>query len=476
MSEPNLNLGLKNQLSTTLLITPQMKQSLSLLQMPITELAVELSNYLETNPALESDDFDMDIELEDAQDEHIEETLLETLTSPEWDNYIEDGNSNELAFTPQPSDDDPDFEDYVSAGVTLSEHLLQQLKAESLTDKQFEIGEMIIGCLSETGYFQDNPAEIAELCSCTEKEVLEVLCIIKTFDPAGIASVSLVECILAQLYELEIPKERYNQIETVLLNCSKELENQRFDEITRKTGIDRQGIREILETIGRIDPHPGMKFSSNSNRYIAPDAYVVRNGDNFDVRLNEAGLPTMRLNAFYLRSLSSSDLDEDARKYMTDKLKDAVWILNSLHKRQKAIYKVAKAIVDVQKDYLMGGEEYFKPLRLKDIADITELHESTVSRVTAGKYILTDQGLLELKSFFSKKLDTTEGDTSSRSVKTQIRSLLDSEPPNNPFSDEKITQILNNIGIDIARRTVAKYREAMGIPKMAQRKRLNRNR
>jgi RNA polymerase sigma-54 factor len=170
--------------------------------------------------------------------------------------------------------------------------------------------------------------------------------------------------------------------------------------------------------------------------------------------------------------LGSSELDENTRKYMEDKIKGAVWTLKSLHKRQKAIYKVAKAIVDVQKDYLNNGEEFLKPLRLKDIADITELHESTVSRVTAGKYIWTEQGMLELKSFFSKKLDTADGDTSSRSVKTHIKSLLDSEPANAPFSDEKLTHALNGMGIEIARRTVAKYREEMKIPKKAQRKRL----
>jgi RNA polymerase sigma-54 factor len=350
---------------------------------------------------------------------------------------------------------------------------LQQLKTKNLTEKQFEIGEMIIGNLSEAGYFQDSPSsEIAGLCNCTEKEVLEVLAVIKTFDPAGIASENLAECILTQLSELGVPQERCGQIKMLLLNCTKELESKKYDDITRKTGIGRQDLDDILDTIRRVEPHPGLLYSSDGNKYVSPDAYVVRNGDSLDVRLNETGLPSMRLNSFYLRALSGAELDDNTRKYMEDKLKDAVWILKSLHKRQKAIYKVTKAIVDVQKDYLMGGEGYFKPLRLKDIADITELHESTVSRVTAGKYILTDQGLLELKSFFSKKLDTADGDTSSRSVKTQIRAIIDGEPSNAPLSDEKITHILNGMGVEIARRTVAKYREAMNIPKKVQRKRL----
>jgi RNA polymerase sigma-54 factor len=452
-----------------------MKQSLSILQMPLAELAVELSNYLEINPALESDELDMDIESEDGEDgetEHIEETLLDSLMSPEWDNYISDGNSNELAFTPQPSEGDVDFEDFISAGETLSEHLLKQLRSENLTDEQLDIGEMIIGNLTDAGYFKTEPSEIAELCGCTEKAVLEVLSIIKTFDPAGIASENLVECILAQLFDLGISEGEYEQIEEILTNCQKELEDHKYDEICRKTGIDRENLNDYLYVIRRTDPTPGMKFAQGGNRFITPDVFVVKNGEEFDIRLNEAGLPSMHLNSFYLKMLGGSELDESTRKYMEDKIKGAVWTLRSLHKRQKAIYKVAKAIVDIQKDYLKNGEEYLKPLRLKDIADITELHESTVSRVTAGKYIWTEQGMLELKSFFSKKLDTVDGDTSSRSVKTQIKALLDKEPANAPFSDEKLAHALNAMGIEIARRTVAKYREEMKIPKKAQRKRL----
>jgi RNA polymerase sigma-54 factor len=449
-----------------------MTQSLSILQMPLTELAVELSNYLEINPALESDELDMDFELEDdGQTEQIDETLLDKLASPEWDDYIGEDNSNELAFAPQ-SEDEPDYENYISSGETMTEYLLKQLKAKNLTDRQLEIGGMIIGNLTEAGYFQMKISEIAELCDCAEKEALEMLSIIKTFDPAGIASETLVECILAQLYDLGVSEGEYEQIKEILVKYAKELEDRRYDEITRKTGIDRENLNEILDTIRRTDPYPGMKFSQEGNRFVVPDAYVVRNGDELDVRLNETGLPTMRLSSFYLKMINNPELNESDRKYMEDKIKGALWILKSLHKRQKAIYKVAKAIVDVQKDYLERGEKYFKPLRLKDVADMTELHESTVSRVTAGKYILTDRGMLEMKSFFSKKLDTADGDTSSRSVKTQIRALLDSEPSNAPFSDIKLTKMLNAMGIDIARRTVAKYREDMKIPKKSQRKHL----
>jgi RNA polymerase sigma-54 factor len=442
--------------------------------MPIAELSQECSKIITENDGLETDEFDLDAEdsEEKTGSEEIEDTLLDNLSSPEWDNYIGDGNSNELAFLPQPSDDDPDYEDYISAEESLSEHLLNQLKTENLTAKQIEIGVMIIGNLDEDGYFSESLSEIAENCFCTEEEVSEVLAVIKTFDPAGIASETLEECILAQLPDLDIPEGEQELIREVLLKYSNELKSYKFDEIARKTGIDRGCLNEMLEIMRRTDPKPGLKFSSDRNKAIIPDAYIVRSGDEFDVRLNETGLPPMRLNKDYLKNVKSPEMDEAARKYMAEKLKSAIWIIKSLHRRQSVLYRVTKAIVDVQKDYLNRGEKYFKPLRLKDVADITELSESAVSRATAGKYVLTDQGMLELKSFFSKKLDTSEGDTSSRSVKTQIRALLDSEPSKAPFSDEKLKHLLNNMGIDIARRTVAKYREEMKIPKKAERKRM----
>ena len=200
----------------------------------------------------------------------------------------------------------------------------------------------------------------------------------------------------------------------------------------------------------------------------------MREGDDFDVFLNENGLPSIRINDYYRRALMSGTLDAATREYMEEKVKSAVWILKSLQKRQKAIYKVSKAIVNVQSEYLDKGEAYLKPLRLKDIAEMTELHESTVSRVTSGKYALTDQGLLELKSFFSKGMDSDDGDVSTRKIKLLIRNIIDDEPRDKPYSDEKIVKLLNEQGIEVARRTVAKYRDELNIPTMSQRKRMRR--
>jgi RNA polymerase sigma-54 factor len=190
--------------------------------------------------------------------------------------------------------------------------------------------------------------------------------------------------------------------------------------------------------------------------------------------MNESGLPPIRLNTYYLKTLKNKDIDAQTKEYLEEKVKNAVWVLKSIQKRQKAIYKVTRAIVDVQKEFLLKGESCLKPLRLKDVADATELHESTVSRVTSGKYALCDQGLLELKAFFSKGMDSDDGDISTRKIKTQIKKILDKESAEAPYSDEKIVKMLTAQGVDIARRTVAKYRDEMNIPTMSQRKRMRR--
>lgn len=477
MNDPRLNLGLQTKLSQKLLITPQMKQSLSLLQMPITELTQEISSYLETNPALETSEPDFSDIPDDEMPEQAtnsDQSLLDSLNSPEWDDYINEGNSNELSFTPLTDEDMMNYEQYVAGKPSLSQHLLFQLRTLDLTEEELFIGEEIIGNLSDDGYFRADVDEIAGECETTPAKVKKVLEVIKTFDPSGIASQNLAECVLSQLDDVGASEGEILQIKELFDKFSEEMASFKYDEIVKKSGLDRENINDLMELVRRTDPRPGLNFSGADNSYILPDVYIVREGDNFEVVLNESGLPRVRLNTRYLKALKSGGLDADTKNYLEDKVKNAVWILKSLQKRQKAIYKVAKAIVDIQHDFLLKGEAFLKPLRLKDIAEITELHESTVSRVTAGKYALTDQGLLELKSFFSKGMDSDDGDVSTRKIKVMIREIVDNEPTDKPYSDEKIVGLLAAQGIDVARRTVAKYRDEINIPTMSQRKRMRR--
>jgi RNA polymerase sigma-54 factor len=459
-----------------------MKQSLSLLQMPITELVQEISTYLVENPALESMDFDeyedSDIDNNSSDESNVDlnddnfDGLVEDLSVHEWDEYFSE-RIPDTYFVPTNYDDEQmDFEHYTPASISLSEHLIKQLKSLTVTDDDIKIGEEIIGNLTDDGYFLSDISEIAGSCCCTGEKVENVLQLIRTFEPAGIASSTLVECILAQLSGLGVSEGEFEQIKDILVNYSAELASYRYNDIIRKSGLDEESLNDILSIIRRTDPRPGLGFASRNGMYIVPDVYIVRNGDDFDVMLNEDELPPIKLNAFYLKAVKDKSIDNKTKKFMEEKLKNAVWVIKSLHKRQKAIYRVTRAIVDVQKDFLLFGEDYFKPLRLKDIASATKLHESTVSRVTSGKYALTEFGIKELKYFFSKGLDTSNGDTSTRKIKHLLKDLIDNEPANSPHSDEKLVKLLSSAGMEIARRTVAKYRDELNIPTMSQRRRM----
>ncbi|MDR2883951.1 MAG: hypothetical protein LBV09_02455, partial [Deferribacteraceae bacterium] len=306
MNDPRLNLGLQTKLVQKLLITPQMKQSLSILQMNITDLVQEIDVYLENNPALEAMDHDLSPDYDDDghdDGEQIDKTLLDDLSTPEWDDYIADSDHNELSFTPLSEEEMSDYEQYVASEDTLAESLLFQLNTAGLTQLQIEIGREIIGNLDEDGYFRDDVADIAKEYEVSTEDVYDVLDIIKTFDPLGIASATLEECILIQLPSVGASEGEIEQIRELLEDYSQELATYRYDDIERKTGIDRENLTDLLDLIRKTDPRPGASFTSRGNSNIMPDVYIVRSGDEFDVLMNETGLPPIRLNTYYLKAL-----------------------------------------------------------------------------------------------------------------------------------------------------------------------------
>jgi RNA polymerase sigma-54 factor len=352
--------------------------------------------------------------------------------------------------------------------------LTAQLQVAGLSREEVLAAIEIIGNLDDDGYFRMDLAEIAEECGVSEDIAKRALAELQCFDPSGIASRTLAECILTQLPGVGASPGEIEQIKEIFDQFSAELISYKYEDIERKLGFDRDNLDDLLSLIRRTDPRPGASFSESAS-YITPDVYIVKDGENYEVAMNEYGLPPLRLNKYYLKVIKQAGIDGGTKDYIEEKLKDALWVLKSLQKRQKAIYKVTKAIIEVQKDYLAKGDEYLKPLRLKDIADKTELHESTVSRVTSGKYAFSPRGLVELKSFFSKGMDSTDGeDISTRRIKSLIRSMVDAEPGDAPYSDEKIAAMLSDDGVKVARRTVAKYREELKIPTMSQRKRMRR--
>ena len=469
MAAGKLNIGLQTKLAQKLLITPQMKQSLNILQMPITELVQELNSCLEENPVLEEIN-----EGDERTDEEIknEDNFEDELLKVEWDELYRD--NEELQYQPS-SDEGHDFEKFIGRTENLFDHLCFQLKILGLGERAEKIGEYIIGNLSDDGFFRLPLSEVSAHLNVSEKDVANVLDVIKEFEPSGIASDNLRECICRQLKDFGVEDVYIELVAELLENYEKELISFSYDEIISKIGIEQDTFEYLHFLIRKTDPKPGLSFQKGENRHVTPDVYIVRKGDEFDVVLNEDGLPSLRTSAYYMRLLKSVDLDPKAKEYIEEKIKGAIWLIKSLNKRQKAIYRVVRAVIDAQKSFFLGVSKHLSPLKLKDIADVTELHESTVSRVTSGKYAMTEFGVMEIKSFFVKGLDTADGgDMSTDKVKDMIKDIIDEEPETNPHSDQKVVEILQKKGIKIARRTVAKYRDELNIPTKSQRKKQGR--
>ena len=495
MNNINQNLDIKTSLQTTVFITPQMKQSLAILQMPILELEQEISAILEENPVLEvaedgGDEFN-DIEDYDdidnyesntQDDEVIEKTsdddnlsnLVEKVTGDDWDEYIGYEKLDDISYKSNNDENNFDLEQVIGAKESLYEHLMYQLNIVVTDETKWKIGEYIIGNLSEDGYFRVDFSQACEELNVSMELFEEVLSIIKTFTPSGIASSTLQECIITQIKDMKCDDVYVEFASELLRDYSTELASFKYDDILKGMSIERDTFDYLLSLIKKTDPRPGLNFTGGDTKFVTPDVFIVPNEENFDIIVNDKGIPNIRLNNYYIKMLQGTNLDSEAKSYIKDKVKNAVWVIESLQKRQKAIYKVVKAIADYQGDFLQNGITSLKPLKLKDIAEVTGLHESTVSRVTSGKYAMTKHGLIELKSFFSKSLESESGDMSIGVIKQKIKELIDNEDKETCLSDQRIVEIMEEKGIKIARRTVAKYRDEMNIPTMSQRRRLRR--
>ena len=498
MNNVNQNLDIKTSLQTTVFITPQMKQSLAILQMPILELEQEISTILEENPILEvaedgGDDFDNIDSLDDYDDidspnkEALEDdnissnteddnlnNLVEKVTGDDWDEYIGYEKLDDISYKSTNDENNFDLEQVIGAKESLYEHLMYQLNINIIDTEERRIGEYIIGNLAEDGYFRIDIHDACSELNVEESLFEKVLNIIKTFTPSGIASSSLQECVITQIKDMNCDAVYIDLAEELLAGYSAELTAFKYDDILKGMSIERDTFDYLLQLIKKTDPRPGLNFSGSDTKFITPDVFIVPNEENFDIIVNEKGLPNIRLNNYYIKMLQGSNLDSEAKSYIKDKVKNAVWVIESLQKRQKAIYKVVKAISDYQGEFLQYGISMLKPLKLKDIAEATGLHESTVSRVTSGKYAMTKHGLIELKSFFSKSLESQDGDMSIGVIKQKIKELIDEEDKEVCLSDQRIVELMEEKGIKIARRTVAKYRDEMNIPTMSQRRRLRR--
>ncbi len=480
-----MELGLQQNLILTqqLVMTPQLQQAIKLLQLSRIELAEMIQEEMEQNPALEEENTqeiaenkitakEKDTTPNEDEAPVKEVTIEEKVRSDtDWENYINEYNSTGRIYTESESSEAPNYEAFTSAKKTLKDHLQWQLMLSGLTQDEEKIGHMIIGNLDKDGYLCINVSEIADALNCDVNQVENVLSKLQSFDPSGVCARDLCETLLIQVKQLGIDN---TIIVEIIKNHLKNLENRNTKKIAKALKISVDDVRAAVKIIQYLEPKPGRKFSTEEPAYITPDIYVYKHGDDFKIVMNDDGLPKLKINRFYKDAITNGrKISKDTKNYLNEKMQSASWLIKSIHQRQKTIYLVMESLLKFQKEFFEKGIAYLRPLILKNIAEDIEMHESTISRVTTNKYAYTPQGLFELKYFFNSSIKRTGGhDMSSASVKEKIKVLIKNEDPIKPLSDDKLASILQNSNINIARRTVAKYRKVLNILPSNKRKQL----
>lgn len=484
------------KLSQQLVMTPQLQQAIKLLQLSRMELVDLVREEMLENPVLEDDaelspenqtrelvgdDEQVARQVEQAGDtevpvtESTKDTAAEVkadgsaVSEIDWESYIEDYTTAPPVPSYRPEGDElPSYEATLTRSESLSEHLSWQLKMSDLDEAQVEIGAIIIGNVDPNGYLKDPPIEdIAAEAGVTPEAAEDVLMKIQTFDPIGVGARSLAECLLIQAMHFG---QDDDLVVKIIKSHLSNLERKNYQAIARDLKQPVEEVYEAAKVIMEFDPRPGRQYSSEEPQYITPDVYIHKVGDRYFVVPNDDGLPKLKISSFYRSALTGNG---NAKDYIQEKLRSAQWLIRSIQQRQRTIIKVAESILKFQRDFFDKGIAHLKPLILRDVAEDIGMHESTISRVTTNKYVHTPQGIFELKFFFNSGISRTNGeDLASQAVKSKIKQIIGGEDPKKPLSDQKIAQILKEGGIAIARRTVAKYREQMGILSSSKRKQL----
>jgi RNA polymerase sigma-54 factor len=482
---PSLQQKLQTRLAQKLIITPQLQQAIRLLQLNKLDLQEEISQELVENPALEEATTRLDEAGDGAQSESPEREVTAGTESERTDDDFDYASYfRDLEDSYQPtrgtyehrSEDLPTIEQVLSSSRHLTDHLQWQLEMSSLQGRLREIGEAIIGNLDERGYLEANVEEIRAMSpGATEwelEEVLEVLHAVQRFDPVGVASRSLQECLLTQLSMAGLSD---SVPATVVREHLALVESRQFETLRKVLELGDEDLDEVLEILRHLDPAPGERFNPQPTTYITPDVYVIKDGEDYRVILNEDGLPRLRISPAYRRLLTEMARgggEAGAQDFVKEKVRAAFRLIRSLEERQRTIGKVANSIVQFQREFLDQGIERLRPLVLRDVAEEIGMHESTVSRVVNQKYMHTPRGLFEMRFFFHSSISSDDGPAvSSLAVKDRIRKMVDEEDSSKPMSDQAIAETLRSEGLQIARRTVAKYREELRIPPSTQRKR-----
>jgi RNA polymerase sigma-54 factor len=498
-----MSLELKQHLKMTqqLVMTPQLQQAIKLLQLSRMELVDLIRAEMTDNPLLEEPGegeeegraegaSPAEQAREEAQPQHKEAEKAEEVKGEEganeidWDQYLD---HYQLQGHTAPSnrglsdEELPGYEATLTKKSDLFDHLVWQLRLSDFTPDEEQVAMLVIGNLDGDGYFKmpqvEGEADDGAVRDPLVRVAFEsgkgvefcenVLKKVQCLDPAGVAARDLRECLLLQVRHINADTP---EIVAIIERHLKHLESKNYAAIAKDLKISVEEVVKAVKVISRLEPKPGRAYSGDEPQYIPPDVYVHKMGDKYVTVLNDDGLSKLRISGMYRAALKNGSAG-DAKEYIQDKLRSAVWLIRSIHQRQRTIYKVTESIVKFQKDFLDRGIAYLKPLILRDVAEDIGMHESTVSRVTTNKYVHTPQGIYELKFFFNSAINRTGGDEiASEAVKSHIKQIVAAEDPKRPHSDQKIVEILRGQGIEIARRTVAKYREVLGILPSSKRK------
>ena len=449
-----MKIGLHMGMQQRLVMTPRLQQALKLLQMPTQELQQVLKQEILQNPLLEEIDDEIDENLdEEAEEEEKDEN------ETDWDEYFENGFSGGY---PEEEDREEFLERVPVAKQSFSDYLISQFRLITDEHEVLKVGEYIIGSLDDSGYLTCPLREIADTFSITEEEAEKVLKIIQTFDPPGVGARDIKECLLIQL---EAKQMLDSLAARIIMDHFEEFKQKKYLDISKKLKISLKEIQEQSKIIGTLNPKPGLDIIADDPKYVIPDLIVERVGEKYVVFLNDRNVPRLRISQSYRNELQyNPHITTETKDFIQGRLKNAKWLIQTIEQRRRTMIKVMECIVEEQRDFFDRGGAYLRPLTLQAVASRISMHESTVSRVTTNKYVQTPRGVYVLKYFFSSSLGTQSGEeVSAKSAKIRIKEIIEKEDPKKPLSDQKIADILKEGGLIIARRTVAKYREQLGI-------------
>jgi RNA polymerase sigma-54 factor len=434
-------------------LSPQMQQSLHILQAPLMELRQLVTAQLESNPTLEE-------ETREIAGEAEHQELQKTDLDDEWTEYYAQRATSE-PWTADAQARRQHFFDSQTKPPTLQQHLLDQVSGSDMSVRQRGIALVVIGNVDEQGYLRATAAEIASQAGCLEEEAEEVIEIVQSFEPAGVAARSLSECLLIQLRR---SGRQYSLESRIVQHHLEELSRRKLPEIARQFHVSLKDVQEAAESIARLEPRPGRPFSAEDEQTILPDVVVERDGDSYTVSLNDDEIPSLRIGDGYKDMLSQSNTDREVREYLREKIRGGRFFIRCVQQRQHTLLNIAREIVERQRDFFDLGPAHLKPMTMSNVAQAVGVHETTVSRAVSGKYMTTPRGLFELKYFFTSGYTTENGEAvSNESVRQAIAEIVRGEDSPHPLSDQDIVAMLSERGLSIARRTVAKYREQLGI-------------